>query len=168
MALYPLLRPLIFRLDAERAHELTIAGLKTLPSTLRTSLPKGLATEVAGLRLPSPIGLAAGFDKDAEVFDAMSMAYHQLQPVRVNWEGSVVLRSSRQGLALLRMALATGQAQSGASRADSMALSRSRNMAPATAAGRLGSASATYKSSLPVAARARRRSVNQMATSDSS
>lgn len=70
MPLYPLLRPLIFRLDAEQAHKATIAGLRLLPRR-RAQLPALLATEVAGLRFPSPVGLAAGFDKDAEVFDQM-------------------------------------------------------------------------------------------------
>lgn len=71
MALYPLLRPLFFRLDPERAHELTIAGLRAWPRQAVPSFPEALATTVAGLRFPGPIGLAAGFDKDAEVFDAM-------------------------------------------------------------------------------------------------
>jgi dihydroorotate dehydrogenase len=71
MVLYSILRPLIFRMDAERAHQLTIAGLKALPSHFRTAFTSALAIEVAGLRFPSPVGLAAGFDKDAEVFDAM-------------------------------------------------------------------------------------------------
>ena len=71
MSLYSLLRPLVFRMDAERAHGLTIASLKALPVLGRSKLPASLATSVAGLRFPSPIGLAAGFDKDAEVFDEM-------------------------------------------------------------------------------------------------
>ncbi len=70
MPLYPLLRPLIFRLDAEQAHKATIAGLRLMPRR-GAQLPASLATEVAGLRFPSPVGLAAGFDKDAEVFDQM-------------------------------------------------------------------------------------------------
>ena len=74
MALYPLLRPLFFRLDPERAHELTIAGLKVLPKRAVPAFPGSLATAVAGLRFPSPVGLAAGFDKHAEVFDAMLSA----------------------------------------------------------------------------------------------
>jgi dihydroorotate dehydrogenase len=69
MALYPLLRPLVFSLDAERAHRLTIAALKALPAasrrpSIRCCDPRRRA------RLPLPVGLAAGFDKDAEVFDA--------------------------------------------------------------------------------------------------
>ena len=71
MALYPLLRPLIFSLDAERAHKLSIAALKALPVRRAPTFDPVLASEVAGLRFPSPVGLAAGYDKDAEVFGAM-------------------------------------------------------------------------------------------------
>jgi len=63
---YPLIRPLIFALDAELAHRATIAALKFLPEHDQ-HLPKVLKTNVAGLDFPSPVGLAAGFDKDAEV-----------------------------------------------------------------------------------------------------
>jgi dihydroorotate dehydrogenase len=71
MALYPLLRPFAFALDAERAHRLTIAGLKLVPGGERASRDPVLATTVAGLDFPNPVGLAAGFDKDAEVHDQM-------------------------------------------------------------------------------------------------
>jgi len=71
MALYPLLRPLVFALDAERAHRLTIRALKALPAGKPAEADDVLATRVAGLDFPNPIGLAAGFDKDAEVFAQM-------------------------------------------------------------------------------------------------
>jgi dihydroorotate dehydrogenase len=71
MALYPLLRPLIFRLGGEQAHRLTIAGLKALPAGKPAKPDPLLAIRVAGLDFPNPIGLAAGFDKDAEVYDRM-------------------------------------------------------------------------------------------------
>ncbi|MFC7536152.1 quinone-dependent dihydroorotate dehydrogenase [Sphingomonas sp. GCM10030256] len=71
MSLYPLLRPLIFRLDAERAHGLTIAALKANPRRAGAGLPSALASTIAGLRFPNPVGLAAGFDKDAEVPEAL-------------------------------------------------------------------------------------------------
>ncbi|OYW47115.1 MAG: dihydroorotate dehydrogenase (quinone) [Sphingomonadales bacterium 32-68-7] len=68
--LYRLARPALFLLDPERAHRLTIAALKRLPSG--APAPAGpLATRVAGLEFPNPLGLAAGFDKDGEVPDAM-------------------------------------------------------------------------------------------------
>ncbi len=68
MALYPFLRPLIFRIDAERAHRLTVAALKAKPARRPPEPDPVLAIEVAGLAFPNPIGLAAGFDKNAEVF----------------------------------------------------------------------------------------------------
>ena len=67
MRLYPLIRPLIFRLDAERAHRMTIAALRASPVTQPPDMPLSLQTRVAGIDFASPIGLAAGFDKDAEV-----------------------------------------------------------------------------------------------------
>jgi dihydroorotate dehydrogenase len=67
---YRLARPLIFALDAERAHRLSIGGLRGFPAG-RFAESGPLATEVAGLRFPNPLGLAAGYDKDAEVPDAL-------------------------------------------------------------------------------------------------
>ncbi|HKT15147.1 MAG TPA: quinone-dependent dihydroorotate dehydrogenase [Allosphingosinicella sp.] len=70
MALYPILRPLIFAIDAERAHRLTLSALKLRgPGTAPP--PSPLAIQVAGLEFPNPVGLAPGFDKNAEVFDAI-------------------------------------------------------------------------------------------------
>ncbi|CAN5235519.1 quinone-dependent dihydroorotate dehydrogenase [soil metagenome] len=63
-------RPLLFKLDPERAHRLTIRALRLLPSAIPHFDPR-LSVTVAGLNFPSPVGLAAGFDKDAEVPDAM-------------------------------------------------------------------------------------------------
>jgi dihydroorotate dehydrogenase len=54
-------------LDAERAHRATIAALKFVPPRRARALPPSLKMRVAGLDFPSPVGLAAGFDKDAEV-----------------------------------------------------------------------------------------------------
>jgi dihydroorotate dehydrogenase len=71
MHLYPLIRPLAFALDAEAAHRATIAALKWMPAHRAASLPSSLKTSVAGLDFPSPVGLAAGFDKDAEVPEQM-------------------------------------------------------------------------------------------------
>lgn len=71
MALYPLLRTAIFTLDAERAHRVTIAALKALPSQTAPAADAALRMDVAGLSFPNPVGLAAGFDKDAEVHRQM-------------------------------------------------------------------------------------------------
>ena len=71
MSLYRLVRPLAFALDAEAAPGLTIAALKAAPRRKPPAFDPLLTTSVAGLGFPSPVGLAAGFDKDAEVADAM-------------------------------------------------------------------------------------------------
>ena len=71
MPLYRFLRPIAFALDAEAAHRATVATLKLMPIRGAPDFADSLAIDVAGLRFPSPVGLAAGFDKDAEVPDAM-------------------------------------------------------------------------------------------------
>ena len=71
MALYPLIRPFAFALDAETAHRMTIAALKLVPARRPPDFPASLRTRVAGLDFPTPVGLAAGFDKDAEVAEQM-------------------------------------------------------------------------------------------------
>jgi len=68
--LYRLASPLIYALDAERAHRLAIAGLK-LKGAGAPPPAGALAIQVAGLRFPNPLGMAAGFDKDGEVPDAL-------------------------------------------------------------------------------------------------
>ena len=69
---YSLLDLALSRLDAEAAHGLAIRALKTglLPGDRRADAAS-LAIKVWGRSLPNPIGLAAGFDKNAEVADAM-------------------------------------------------------------------------------------------------
>lgn len=70
--LYPLARPFLMAMDAEQAHNLTIATLKTgLVPRAGGRDATSLATRVFGLDFTNPIGLAAGFDKNAEVPDAM-------------------------------------------------------------------------------------------------
>ena len=71
MHLYPLIRPLAFELDPETSHRLTIKALKLMPLHGPPHFPASLKTTVAGLDFPTPIGLAAGFDKDAEVPEEM-------------------------------------------------------------------------------------------------
>lgn len=68
--IYSLLRPALFLLDPERAHTLSLAALKLLPGGAGPA-EGPLATEVAGLRFPNPLGMAAGYDKDGEVPDAL-------------------------------------------------------------------------------------------------
>ena len=68
---YSLLRPALFLLDPEQAHGLSLAALKLLPLSAPKQASGPLATTVASLNFPNPIGLAAGYDKDAEVPDAL-------------------------------------------------------------------------------------------------
>jgi dihydroorotate dehydrogenase len=67
---FPFVLPLLQSLDAETAHRLSIGMLKLVPP--RGMAPAGaLAVTCLGLRFPNPLGLAAGYDKDGEVPDAM-------------------------------------------------------------------------------------------------
>lgn len=74
MSLLHQLAPKALRLfEAEQAHGLTISGLRTGLGPWRApDLDPILATEIAGLQVSGPVGLAAGFDKNAEVPVAMS------------------------------------------------------------------------------------------------
>ena len=77
--MYALLRPLLFTMPPERAHHFTF-GLLELAARLPGGLalaggakpPARSAVEVMGLKFPSPVGLAAGMDKDAKHVDAMA------------------------------------------------------------------------------------------------
>jgi dihydroorotate dehydrogenase len=69
-ALFDLARPLIHRLDAETAHHATVQALKVMPLPPRPADDPCLRVEAFGLSFPNPVGLAAGFDKHAEVPDA--------------------------------------------------------------------------------------------------
>jgi dihydroorotate dehydrogenase len=70
--MYSLIRRLLFLLDAEDAHELTVRqmiALQEIPIVLRAiervcAPPASARREVMGLSFPSPIGIAAGFDKN--------------------------------------------------------------------------------------------------------
>jgi len=72
------LRPLAFRLDPETAHHLAIAtghGLGWAAGVMRAAMQvedHRLATDVAGLHFPTPIGLAAGFDKSGAAVRALA------------------------------------------------------------------------------------------------
>ena len=68
---FPLIRPLLHRLDAEQAHLLTLTALKALPWAVPPASDPCLSQRLFGLDFPNPLGLAAGFDKNADVPDAM-------------------------------------------------------------------------------------------------
>jgi dihydroorotate dehydrogenase len=75
MDLSGLALPLLRRLDAERAHDLTLCALeKGFGPVDRAPDPASLAVSAAGLDFPNPLGLAPGFDKDARVFAPMLRA----------------------------------------------------------------------------------------------
>lgn len=71
-AWYPLIDLVLSRLDAEAAHGLALRALKSgwLPADKRDD-PPSLKIDVWGNSLSNPLGLAAGFDKNAEVADAL-------------------------------------------------------------------------------------------------
>ena len=72
---YPLARALLFRLDPERAHELTMQWLARLQGTPLEWTLGGTAVadpiELAGLHFPNRVGLAAGLDKNARCIDGL-------------------------------------------------------------------------------------------------
>lgn len=79
--LYELIRPLLFRLDPETAHTLTlntlaaayrVPGVATLNRLLHAARLPDLPVECMGLRFPNPVGLAAGLDKQARAVAALS------------------------------------------------------------------------------------------------
>jgi dihydroorotate dehydrogenase len=63
--------PLLHSVDAERAHNMTIFALERLPKPPRPADDDLLGQNVFGLDFPNPVGMAAGFDKDARVPDAL-------------------------------------------------------------------------------------------------
>ncbi len=72
--MFSLIRPYIFSLDPEVAHDLAIKSLKLnfLPKNLfSVEDEKLLETDLLGEKIPNPIGLAAGFDKSAEVYNSL-------------------------------------------------------------------------------------------------
>lgn len=71
MALYKLIRPFAFMLDAETAHHAAIRAVKFAHRLPPRRFSPSLRSTVAGIGFPSPVGLAAGFDKNGEVAEAM-------------------------------------------------------------------------------------------------
>lgn len=78
--LYDLLRPALFGLDPERAHQLSIAAMRgvgesgalrrTVSAAFRPS--RSRPVEAFGLTFPNPVGLAAGYDKDGEAWRGLA------------------------------------------------------------------------------------------------
>ncbi|MBX3650792.1 MAG: quinone-dependent dihydroorotate dehydrogenase [Burkholderiales bacterium] len=72
--MYTLLRPLLFTLDAESAHHLTLESLRLAGGMARFCTPRAAAAPrtVMGLEFPNPVGLAAGLDKNGDYIDALA------------------------------------------------------------------------------------------------
>jgi dihydroorotate dehydrogenase len=73
--LYEFARPLLFALDAETAHDLTLASLRTahaLHLPVACAAPAGKPVRVMGLEFPNRIGLAAGLDKNGECIEGLA------------------------------------------------------------------------------------------------
>ena len=74
--MYGLIRPLLFRLDAERSHHLTLDSLQAASKLGLTKLlpqpPACRRRRVMGLDFPNPVGLAAGLDKNGAYIDALA------------------------------------------------------------------------------------------------
>lgn len=65
--LYQFARPLLFKADAETAHNLSLAALRLMPIPSLGADNPSLAQTFTGLRFANPVGLAPGYDKNAEV-----------------------------------------------------------------------------------------------------
>ncbi|HET7267532.1 MAG TPA: quinone-dependent dihydroorotate dehydrogenase [Oleiagrimonas sp.] len=74
--MYHALRPLLFKLDAEAAHGLTLRGAdiaqRTGLSRLVAGPPRHCPVHAFGIDFPNPVGLAAGLDKNAAHLDALA------------------------------------------------------------------------------------------------
>ncbi len=73
MTIYKKIRSTLFRIEPEKAHDLTLKGLRLGAGILPNPRPDDylLASNVLGIQFSNPFGLAAGFDKNAEVTAAM-------------------------------------------------------------------------------------------------
>ncbi|MEW6132487.1 MAG: quinone-dependent dihydroorotate dehydrogenase [Pseudomonadota bacterium] len=71
---YSLIRPALFALDPETAHDLAITALARAGALAGLGCTKtaGRAVEVMGLKFPNPVGLAAGLDKNGEAIDGLA------------------------------------------------------------------------------------------------
>ncbi len=65
------MRPLLFSMEAEKAHQFTLSALHWLPKTCFRQ-PESKPVSAMGLKFAHPVGLAAGLDKNGEHLDALS------------------------------------------------------------------------------------------------
>lgn len=71
MSLSSLALPFLRLMDPEQAHQATLLALKTGLGPCGKKDPKALGIDLLGMHFPNPLGIAAGFDKNGEVPDAM-------------------------------------------------------------------------------------------------
>ncbi|CEG57357.1 quinone-dependent dihydroorotate dehydrogenase [Legionella fallonii] len=69
--MYSIARPLLFKLDAEKAHNLALSALSYLPRFCFRH-PQGAGVKAMGLDFAHPVGLAAGLDKNGEYLDGLA------------------------------------------------------------------------------------------------
>jgi dihydroorotate dehydrogenase len=86
---YALVRPFLFKMDPEEAHELTIDGLARTQNTPLDRVYRqpfvAQPVTLAGLHFPNRVGLAAGLDKNARCIDglgAMGFGFVEVGPKR--------------------------------------------------------------------------------------
>ena len=76
IVIYPVLRSLLFKLPAERSHDLALTAISKTPAPILRTLANGKVadtpTRVMGLDFPNAVGLAAGLDKNADYFGSLS------------------------------------------------------------------------------------------------
>ena len=68
---FALARPFLRMMSPEGAHDLTLKALATLPLPAAPADDPALAVEAFGLRFPNPVGIAAGFDKNAVAVEGL-------------------------------------------------------------------------------------------------
>jgi dihydroorotate dehydrogenase len=108
--LYELIGPHLGRIDPERAHRLAIRALKAgLGGRRRAPDDPVLASELWGLRFANPLGLAAGFDKDAEVIvPVLGLGNPRPRLFRLAEDGAVI---NRMGFNSAGLTVARGNLQ---------------------------------------------------------
>ena len=102
-----IIRPLLFELSPELIHRIVVVmlrvvhyvpGARQLLRTCFTVRHPSLEREVFGIQFPNPVGIAAGFDKDAEVYDELlSLGWEELElspPPQATRERSIAAQSS--------------------------------------------------------------------------
>ena len=103
MSLYrSLLLPLLFRMDAEQVHDLAMGTLARVGPLLQKFAPKPdlrLEKTVFGIRFPNPVGLAAGFDKNAvalRAWEGLGFGFAEVGTITARAQPGNVLRTPRE------------------------------------------------------------------------